>query len=93
MDFLIYVKLYGIIAVSIAWTSYLTIFRPSISLLEEILEEENRVYKGITGFIIWTLLATIGAPFMAIILLTNNNENSIEKFAVTLANRTMKHDE
>ena len=41
MDFWIGLKVYTLIAVALAGTSYMTLFRPSIELLEEIVEEEQ----------------------------------------------------
>jgi len=93
MEHLRYLIWYGVISLSLAWTSYITIFRPSIELLKEIIEEEKTVYSGFVGFILWTIFAAILAPFTAYVLLKNRNEEFIQEFAVSLADRHMEDDE
>ncbi len=77
--------LYAVTALSLAWTSYVMIFRPSIHLFEEITEQTNSIYSGKSGFIIWTIFAFITAPWVAWTLLKNDNRNYIEDFAISLA--------
>lgn len=86
MDLWTVLGLYGVIALSIAWTGYFRLYRPSIELLEEILEQKT-VYSGATGFMIWTTFATILAPGLAMLLLANDNDKFIRGFAVNLAER------
>jgi hypothetical protein len=77
-----------LVAISLAWTSYITIFRPSVDLYIEIIEEDKPLYRGITGFLLWTMLAIPMAPWIAYILLTADNEEAIRNFASTLAEKT-----
>jgi len=92
MDYLIMLQIYGVISVALAGTSYITLYRPAIKLLEEIVEGDTP-YGGWLGFTIWNLAAIIAAPWTTYILLQNNNEEFIERFAVVLAERIMKEDE
>lgn len=84
--------IYLAIAASLSLTSYLTIFRPSINLLEEILEQKT-LFSGITGFLLWNIFATIVAPWTLLILLSNRNTETSERFAVSLANAMLEEDE
>lgn len=86
MDFLTGLQLYGIVAAGLAGTSYITLFRPSIELLEEIIEDKSP-YSGVFGFCVWNLLSFLAAPVVVFILLQNDNENFIEHLAVALANK------
>jgi K+ transporter len=72
------------IALALAGTSYLMVFRPSIELFEEIIDKENTVFSGLTGFLIWTIIATLIAPYVVFVLLQNNNKDFIENFAIGL---------
>jgi len=92
MDYLSGLQVYAVVSAALAGTSYLTIFRPSIELLEEIVEDKT-LYSGWLGFIMWNILASIVSPWTAYILLKNNNEEFIEQFAVRLAERIIEEDE
>ncbi|HSG30871.1 MAG TPA: hypothetical protein VLB82_04930 [Thermodesulfobacteriota bacterium] len=69
------------------------LYRPSIKLLEEILETEETSYSGFTGFLIWNILATIGAPFTLLVLLKNDNQRLVESMALSLADKAIDDDE
>lgn len=92
MDFLTGLVIYLVVAVSLSLTSYLTIFRPSIDLLEEILEQKT-VYSGVLGFLIWNICATVVSPWTLLILLSNRNTETSEKFAVSLAEALIDEEE
>jgi len=83
---------YTVGAVSLAWTSYIMIYREAIDLLEEIVERKT-VYSGFTGFIFWTIMATIMTPWVIFALLSNNNKSFITEFAVNLAERMTDEDD
>lgn len=85
MSFWMGIQLYVIISLALAGTSYLTIYRPSIELYEEIIEEQNTVYSGWIGFTTWILAAVVIAPYTAYILLQNDNQDFIEELAISLA--------
>lgn len=86
------VYLYLTIALSLGLTSYINLFRPSISYAEEILDEELP-YNGLFGLIIWVALATLFAPFTALLLLANNNTGIIKDLAVKFAKKHLEEDE
>jgi hypothetical protein len=67
-------------------------YRPAIKLLEEIIEDDT-TYSGVLGFILWMLFSTIAAPWNLYLILQNNNEQFIEDFAVTLANRILESED
>lgn len=83
---------YLIVALSLSLTSYITIFKPSIDLLEDIVGEKTS-YSGIFAFLIWTVLGTLCAPWLLVILLSNNNTTIVEKIAVDLAEGYLEDDE
>jgi hypothetical protein len=93
MEVLTGFQIYGVIAVSISLTGYLRIYKPSISLLEEIIEENSTIYSGFSGFLIWNSFATVLAPLVGFMLLQNDNEEAIQKFAVGLANRILEEED
>jgi hypothetical protein len=92
MDYLIVLQIYGVVSAALAGTSYITLYKPAIQLLEEIVESDTP-YGGWLGFIIWNLAAIIAAPWTAYVLLQNNNEEFIERFAVVLAERIIAEEE
>ena len=92
MDFSTGLGLYSVIAMSLAVTSYVTLFRPSIELLEEIIEDKSS-YGGMFGFVLWIVGAAIAAPMTAFILLKNDNDSFIEQLAVSLANKILDKEE
>ena len=92
MDFLTGLQMYLVVAIALAGTSYWTLYKPAIQLLEEIVQEKT-VYSGWLGFTIWNICATAVAPWTAFILLKNNNEEFIEQFAVALADKMMVNNE
>lgn len=92
MDFVTSAQLYGVVATAIAGTSYFTLYRPSIALTEEIVGEELPLHSGWVGITIWFLLSGIVAPWTALLLLKNDNEEFIESFAVSLADRLIEDE-
>ena len=86
------VYLYLTIAFSLGITSYINLFRPSVSYAEEILDAELP-YNGLFGLIVWVALATLFAPFTAILLLSNNNQGIIKDLAVKFAEKHLEEDE
>lgn len=83
---------YTVGAVSLAWTSYIMIYRPAVDLLEEIVDKKT-VYSGITGFLLWTIMASIMSPWVVYALLSNNNKSFVHEFALNLADRMTDNDE
>lgn len=75
---------YIIFAIATAMTGYIMIYKPAVDLLEEIVEEET-VYGGVIGFLIYTIIATVLAPGICFLLLKNRNTEIIEGYAVSLA--------
>lgn len=92
MDFSTGLGLYIVIAISLAGTSYMTLFRPSIELLEEIIEDKSP-YKGMFGFILWNVCAALIAPWTLYILLKNDNDAFIEALAVALADKILDKED
>jgi hypothetical protein len=92
MDIMSVVLMYIVIALSASITSYITIYRPAINLLEEIVERKT-LYSGLIGSSIWIILTTIAFPWNINILLKNDNDLFIERFAVELAERMDNTDE
>ena len=93
MDFVITAQIYGIVSTAIAGTSYFTLYRPAIALTEEIVDRELNIHKGWPGVLFWFAMSALLSPFIAILLLRNNNGAFIEKFAVTLADKLIDDDE
>lgn len=91
MDFWSALQIYLVVAAALAGTSYWNIYKPAISLLEEILEVEKPL--GPAYAILWGVLSFIMAPLTAVILLSNNNNQFIERLAVTIANSILEEDE
>jgi hypothetical protein len=87
MNFVEAAQIYGIVSLALAGTSYVTLYRPAIYLTEEIVEENLAHYRGWLGTLAWFSIATPLSPLVAIILLKNNNNSFIEKFAIKLADR------
>ena len=87
-----FIQIYILIAVAIAGTSYFTLYKPSIELLEEIVERKT-TYSGFILGVTWCLGAVIAAPLIATFLLKNDNEKFVEQFAVTLANRIIEDED
>lgn len=92
MDFIIGLQIYGLIAVSAGLTSWLTIYRPAVKLLEEILEDST-VYSTWFGTILWILFSTVAFPWIVLLLLKNNNKSIIEEFAGTLAVKILEQED
>lgn len=93
MDFWVVMKVYGIISVALAGTSYFTLYRPSIELTEEILDENLPSHRGWVGVSLWLTFAMILSPLTLYVLLSNDNEDFIEDFAVRLSEHLMDEDE
>lgn len=92
MDLFIFLKLYIFVSVALAITSYVMLFRPTIRLVEEIIEEDCP-YGGLFGLIMWNIFSTLVAPYTLFILLQNNNEKFIEQLAVAFANKLIDKEE
>jgi len=93
MDVWTVAQWYGIISLALAGTSYLTLYIPGIELAEEILDERLPLQRGWIGTSLWFILSTLISPWTAIVLLSNNNEDFIEKFAVALADNIIKKED
>lgn len=74
--------IYAIVALSIALTSYLNIYRPAVDLYIEITEEESPIVASIIYKIVWVILAFIMAPLIAIMLMKGKNDNYIRDLVV-----------
>lgn len=85
-------QLYGVIALALAGTSYVQMYRPAIALLEEIVERKTYYSSWLGGFM-WVAASTLLTPWTLYILLKNNNEEFIEEFAVTLADKLAEEEE
>lgn len=83
---------YLIVALSLSITSYITLFRPSVDLLEDIIGFKTN-YRGIQAFLTWIFFATLSAPWVLLILLSNNNKEIVEKIAIDLAEDYLDDDE
>ena len=92
MDVWAILQLYIVIALAISSTSYITLYRPGIALLEEILEQKT-IYSSIVGAIMWLTLSTIFAPLVALVLLMNDNIGFSQTLAVNLANKYLEEEE
>jgi len=82
-------QIYLLVAIAISGTSYFNLYRPGIQLLEEIVEERT-IYSSMLGATVWSLIALIAAPAIAVILLSDTNKEFINSLAVRLAE---KHEE
>ena len=85
------VQIYLLVILAIGCTSYVTLYRPAIQLLHEILEQKT-FYSGWISSILWIILASIGAPFILIALISNDNDKFINALAVTLADKYIEDD-
>lgn len=74
--------IYAIVALSVALTSYINIYKPAVELYIEVTEEENPTIASWLYKIIWIVLAAIMAPFIAIMLLKGRNDNYIRDLVV-----------
>jgi len=86
-------QLYGLVSVAIGTTSYITIYRPAIELVEEILGEELPVYRGWFGISLWLFISVAASPVTALVLLSGNNEKFINDFALRLADRVIERED
>ena len=86
MDLWVILKIYTIIATSLSLTSYFMLYKPAIELVEEIVDKKT-VYSGIKGLLLWNILTFPLIPYTGYILLDNDNEDFIESFAVSLAEK------
>jgi len=85
-------QMYLLGAIAISGTSYFNIYRPAISLLEEIVEEKT-TYSSPLGGITWIVVSTIAAPVVLYALLANDNTGFIQTLATTLANKYLEEEE
>lgn len=86
------VQIYLLVALAIGCTSYITLYRPATELLQEILEQKT-FYNTWSGSLLWIILSSIAAPFLFIVLISNDNESFIRALASTLANKYIEEDE
>ena len=56
-------------------------FRMTIELLEELLEYRP-VYAGILGFFVWNIVGLVMFPYMAMMLLRNDNDTVIKELVL-----------
>jgi hypothetical protein len=67
------------------------IYRPTVELLEEILERDT-FYGGILGFLSWHIIAITLAPYVAVVLLKNDNDDTIQGLAGSLAEKILEEE-
>ena len=79
-------QIYGVVSTALAGTSYFTLYKPAIGLAEEILDEDLPLHKGWLGATLWLIFSGIFSPITAFVLLKNNNDDFIEKYALSIAN-------
>ena len=79
MDFWSGLQIYLVVAVALAGTSYWNLYKPAIELLKEILDDEVPRYSGWLGTILWLLISFTMAPITALMLLTNDNNEFIQR--------------
>ena len=93
MDFPTGLLIYALLALGLSLTTYLTIYRSAVKLLEEILDTDKTVYSGLSGFLLWIVFASLMAPWTATLLLKNNNTEVSEEMAATLDMKIMGIDD
>ena len=93
MDLWSVLQVYIVVAAALAGTSYWNLYRPAIQLLEEIVDQDVPRYSGWMGTIMWFLISFTVAPITAVLLLSNDNEEFIEKLAVSLADGIEEDEE
>jgi len=93
MNFWTGLQIYIVASAALAGTSYINLYRPAIRLLEEIMGEEVTRYSGWLGITIWLMMAFILSPLTLLLLLSNDNDEFIEKFAVSIASNLIEEDE
>lgn len=84
MGFIHLIGIYSLVALGVSWTTYITIFRPTVAIVNEVLEYKPRSLNGFIGFILWTALAFILAPFTTVLILVNDNNFCIQTLAADL---------
>ncbi len=87
MDLISVIQGYFIIALTLAWTSYIMIWRPACDIIRLELEEDIKYYTGIPGFILWTIVATALAPGVLFLLFTEDNFETSINLAEKIVNR------
>ena len=88
MDLISAIQGYFIIALTLAWTTYIMIWRPACQIIRIELEYKDAVcYRGIQSFILWTVVATILAPGLVFLLLTEDNFETAVDIAEKVLNR------
>jgi Trk-type K+ transport system membrane component len=85
-------QIYLLVAIALAGTSYFNLYRPGIQLLEEIIDQKT-VYSTFWCALVWLVIALIMAPFIAIVLLVNDNNEFIHSLALKLASRFEEEEE
>lgn len=92
MDFSQILQIYTLCALALAWTTYITIIIPAISIAQEVLEKDIGM-KGILGFIIWSIIGTVMAPLLLIVFILTDNKTFISKLALGLIDHYDEFDE
>ena len=88
MDLISVIQGYFIIALTLAWTTYIMIWRPACLIIRLELEEKDALfYRGIQSFILWTIVATILAPGLVFLLFTEDNFETSIDLAERIINR------
>lgn len=84
MDFWTAAKIYAIVSLALAGTSYYTLYKPSIELAEEIVGRDLPFHSGWLGTILWFLMSGLMSPWTIFVLLSNDNNKFIESFALKI---------
>ena len=74
--------IYAIIALSIALTSYINIYKPALDLYIEITEEESPIIASTVYNVVWVIIAFTMAPFVAFMLFRGRNDNYIRDLVI-----------
>jgi len=86
MEFIQALGIYSLVAIALTWTTYITIYRPAIEILEGIIELKTS-FSGIIGFIMYTIVGFIFAPILPLLIIANDNESLRIKLASELLSR------
>ena len=82
---------YLVVAITVSLTGYFVIYRPSMAIVHEVLE--RKPVGGIFGFLIWTTITTVLAPWLTFLLLTNDNESVIRSFSLGMIERNLEEED
>ncbi len=88
MDLMSVAQGYLLMALALALTTYITIWRTACVIIRIELEDEaGRFYKGIPGFITWIIVATVLAPGVLFLILVEDNLDLSMNLADNVINR------